>query len=305
MKHSFFSGDGNWYKGNLHAHTTESDGMQTPEERVKAYRSKGYSFLAITDHNVFASYPEFCGTDFIVLPATERDIPDLSKPHAFIHAVGLSEQEIGLKTKEQLISYAKVQPDKDWQQLLDEMRQSGQLVIIAHPVWSRMTVEQLLSLQGYIGIEIYNTDCDRGCYTGKSDYIIDCCLRAGKRALLFASDDCHGITGDLFGGWIMVKAQELTHNEIIKQIQSGNFYASTGPEIYDFGMDDENNLYIECSPCESINFIAYETLGSSIVKTGVTEGVYPLKGTETFVRCECVDRYGKIAYTNPVFLNQP
>ena len=89
MKHSFFSGDGNWYKGNLHAHTTESDGMQTPEERVKAYRSKGYSFLAITDHNVFASYPEFCGTDFIVLPATERDIPDLSKPHAFIHAVGL------------------------------------------------------------------------------------------------------------------------------------------------------------------------------------------------------------------------
>lgn len=99
----------------------------------------------------------------------------------------------------------------------------------------------------------------------------------------------------------MVKAQELTHNEIIKQIQSGNFYASTGPEIYDFGMDDENNLYIECSPCESINFIAYETLGSSIVKTGVTEGVYPLKGTETFVRCECVDRYGKIAYTNPVF----
>lgn len=41
MKHSFFSGDGNWYKGNLHAHTTESDGMQTPEERMDYGKSAG------------------------------------------------------------------------------------------------------------------------------------------------------------------------------------------------------------------------------------------------------------------------
>ena len=39
-----------WYKGNLHTHTTVSDGVRTPEEVIALYREKGYDFLAITDH---------------------------------------------------------------------------------------------------------------------------------------------------------------------------------------------------------------------------------------------------------------
>lgn len=41
---------GKWYKGNLHTHTTRSDGTLSPEEIVKWYEDNGYSFLAITDH---------------------------------------------------------------------------------------------------------------------------------------------------------------------------------------------------------------------------------------------------------------
>ncbi len=42
---------GNWYKGNLHCHSTRSsDGMLSPEEVVKSYEDNGYSFLSITDH---------------------------------------------------------------------------------------------------------------------------------------------------------------------------------------------------------------------------------------------------------------
>ena len=47
-----------WYKGNLHCHTTDSDGDCTPEEVVKRYKEQGYSFLAITDHNVYSDYRE-------------------------------------------------------------------------------------------------------------------------------------------------------------------------------------------------------------------------------------------------------
>ena len=39
-----------WYKGNLHAHTTVTDGKMSPEDCIKLYQSKGYDFLAITDH---------------------------------------------------------------------------------------------------------------------------------------------------------------------------------------------------------------------------------------------------------------
>jgi len=42
---------GNWFKGNLHMHTTESDGEFTPQQAVDAYHEQGYDFLAITDHD--------------------------------------------------------------------------------------------------------------------------------------------------------------------------------------------------------------------------------------------------------------
>jgi hypothetical protein len=37
-------------RGNLHAHTTFSDGIRTPEALIAEYESRGYDFLAITDH---------------------------------------------------------------------------------------------------------------------------------------------------------------------------------------------------------------------------------------------------------------
>src|SRR2546426_9624903 len=39
-----------WLRGNLHAHTTYSDGMKTPQELIAEYEALGYDFLAITDH---------------------------------------------------------------------------------------------------------------------------------------------------------------------------------------------------------------------------------------------------------------
>ena len=37
-------------RGNLHAHTPFSDGVRTPAALVAEYESRGYDFLAITDH---------------------------------------------------------------------------------------------------------------------------------------------------------------------------------------------------------------------------------------------------------------
>lgn len=45
-----FDEKGKWYKGNLHTHTTASDGRYTPEETMNLYRRLGYDFLALTDH---------------------------------------------------------------------------------------------------------------------------------------------------------------------------------------------------------------------------------------------------------------
>src|SRR5687767_2773640 len=41
-----------WFKGNTHAHTLESDGDSTPEEVTRWYKDHGYHFLVLSDHNV-------------------------------------------------------------------------------------------------------------------------------------------------------------------------------------------------------------------------------------------------------------
>lgn len=39
------------YKANFHTHTTESDGNRTPDTVIADYSDKGYSILALTDHD--------------------------------------------------------------------------------------------------------------------------------------------------------------------------------------------------------------------------------------------------------------
>lgn len=49
---------GNWYRGQLHAHTYWSDGRGFMEQAVAAHRARGYHFLFVTDHNRFADQPD-------------------------------------------------------------------------------------------------------------------------------------------------------------------------------------------------------------------------------------------------------
>lgn len=104
-----------------------------------------------------------------------------------------------------------------------------------------------------------------------------------------------------------MKAEELTHEVIINAILCGSYYSSMGPEIYDWGI--KNNIaYVECSPVSRVNFIAGNVVnagGSVLSETEtdtITKAEFSLRGNETYLRVECVDRYGKIAWSNPIFL---
>ena len=43
-----------WYKGNLHTHSYWSDGDEFPEVIMDWYKSNGYQFVALSDHNILA-----------------------------------------------------------------------------------------------------------------------------------------------------------------------------------------------------------------------------------------------------------
>ncbi len=50
MTTDLFSAPGQFYRGNLHTHSTRSDGILEPAEVCRRYKAEGYDFIALTDH---------------------------------------------------------------------------------------------------------------------------------------------------------------------------------------------------------------------------------------------------------------
>ena len=44
------SGEGRFFRGNLHCHSNKSDGLVKPEDVAAAYRDAGYDFIMLSDH---------------------------------------------------------------------------------------------------------------------------------------------------------------------------------------------------------------------------------------------------------------
>ena len=73
-------------KGCLHTHTTCSDGKMSPQEVANAYESRGYDFIAFTDHDYLLknNYRELYSqvkTDMIVFSGIELTV----FVHGYVH----------------------------------------------------------------------------------------------------------------------------------------------------------------------------------------------------------------------------
>lgn len=67
-----FSENGSWYKGNLHSHTTHSDGHLTPAQSASYYKEHGYSFICFSEHDYYTDLrEELDHENFITLPGLE------------------------------------------------------------------------------------------------------------------------------------------------------------------------------------------------------------------------------------------
>ncbi|MEG2814098.1 MAG: PHP domain-containing protein [Oscillospiraceae bacterium] len=76
MNQIFLTQDKKFFKANLHSHTTNSDGMMTPEQAKNAYIENGYSVVAFTDHNVLNYFDELNDENFLTLCGYEFDVFD-------------------------------------------------------------------------------------------------------------------------------------------------------------------------------------------------------------------------------------
>lgn len=300
MKKSYFPEEGLWLKGNLHSHSTVSDGLFTPLEMARMYADHGYAFLSMTDHNVLVPHSELPEEEIILLTGLEHDIE--YSADKCTHVVGNCAAG---KDKTDYLCKRYFADELTDQQLVDMMRADGQFVSLAHPVWSRMEPEEILGLENLHAIEVFNNGTEHLCHGGNAEIWWDMLLRHGKKVFATAVDDVH-VADDLFGGWIQVKAARRSREAILDAVFSGAYYASTGPVIHDFGMDGLN-VYVECSPCREIHFVTYPPRGKSVfAEEGkpLTSAAHTLTGREAYVRVVCVDNDGRSAWTNPIFFDE-
>lgn len=297
-----FTQAGQWFKGNLHTHSTVSDGQFTPEEVIDWYRSRGYHFLALTEHRV-PSAPRSVADDFILVSGVEMDGADPSVGTFHLIGVGFEKApEVGF-----------CEGNPSCQETIDYLRSLGAMVFMAHPYWSGEMSRDLLGLEGCFGMEIWNGTCEVWDCKGLSTVHWDDLMAAGRRLWGLGADDSHWRPDrcDAGLGWVWVRAAELTQQAVLDALEKGCFYASSGPRIFDLRLEGDE-IYVRCSPAAAIDFIGAGRYCRRVVAPPgetLTEATYTLGKAKVreellqYVRVACRDTQYRWAWSNPVFFD--
>ena len=279
-----------WFRGNLHTHTTVSDGRKTPDETAAIYRAAGYDFLALTDHWKPSRTAEADG--LLLLPGCEYDVGK-SAAEGIYHIVSIgAERPVQLEKS----------PELSVQEVLDAIRQAGGFPILAHPAWSLNQPSEICRLRGIGAAEIFNSVSNTPWNGRRADsgVLLDTAAALGMPLPLVASDDSHFYTGEACTNFIWLQADELTCGSVMEALKAEKFYASQGPRI-----ETEWNgrvLRVRCTTVREVVFYSNLVWSNRRVTRGdaVTEAEYAVCPGETFLRVEVIDAEGKKAWSSPV-----
>ena len=363
-----------WFKGNLHTHSLWSDGNDFPEMIADWYKSNGYNFLALSDHNVLsegerwltiteskrqnldvalqkyrARFPDVIETrtgdkgEEIRLQPLERVRKLLEKPGEFMMVqseeltdkfpITVDGKEQNLPVHMNATNIKEVIPAQGGTSVRDVIRRNFQAVEaqakrlnrpivthLNHPnfQWG-VTAEDLASVVEERYFEVYNghpATNTRGDATRPStDKIWDICNTIRLAQLhaepLFGlgSDDAHqyhtpGMNRSTPGrGWIMLRAKELSLDNIMTALKSGDFYATSGVTLRDVKYDPASKtITIDIEPdgdaTFTTNFVGTpknyadggktpldsESVGKTFASVTGTTAKYKITGDELYVR---------------------
>jgi hypothetical protein len=290
-----FAAPGRFYKGNLHTHSTRSDGAHEPRDVCAAYREAGYDFLALTDHFMEKfGFPvtdtrPFRGNGFTTLIGAEVHAP----------ATGFGELwhilSVGLP-----LDFEPTAPDETGPALAARCVAAGAFVTLAHPAWYGLTVADAETIPGAHAIEVYNhtsaVRTDRGDGWG----LLDAMLARGHRMTACATDDAHFRCNDYFGGWMMVKANSLEPEALLAALRAGHSYATQGPEIHAIAIDGED-VVVECSPAVSVMLLGRATAAAVVFGSELRQARLKLDCLKPggYGRIVVTDAAGKRAWSSP------
>lgn len=335
MKRYLLPETGNFYKANLHSHSTVSDGTLSPAEMKALYKSRGYAVLACTDHELLVPHHELTDESFLMLTGFELGF-DESWRSNFLHARVCDLCMIALDPandvqpcyhrtkyisdkKRALLKYDENEPDFEREynpdcinEAIRICREKGFFVTYNHPHWSLERHEQYEKYTGMHAMEICNYSSFIDGYAEYNGEIYDDLLRQDKRIFVLGTDDNHNRRDpdcrmwDSFGAFTMIKAEKLEYRCITDALLKGHFYASQGPEICGLWLEDDI-LHVECSPADKVTCtVAQRRCMSRYGENGepATHVTFELKPDDVYFRVTVTDERGLHADTNAYFTDE-
>jgi hypothetical protein len=275
-------------KGNVHTHTTRSDGVDRPEDVIAWYRVHGYRFLALTDHNVRvapSAYAALQDDEFRLLPGEEISMTGAGRQ---VHVNALcSRRTIGGG------AFATAADALVW--ALSEVDAQGAIGLVNHPNFDRaLSSDTIVSAPGASLLEIQSghpyvfSDGIDG--RPSHEALWDSVLTQGLAPMGVAVDDTHRVSscGDPpaypGAGWVEVFSASNREGELCEALRRGRLYASTGAELVRIRVE-RGSYTVWPRDAARVSFVSAQ--GTTLRTVDVEPGgmaSYALRGDEPYVR---------------------
>jgi hypothetical protein len=255
-----FDRSGRFFRGNLHCHSTRSDGRIEPEEVAAAYRRLGYDFICLSDH-FEAEYgwqvvdtTALRDASFTTLIGSELSRPGPEDGKWWLVAAGLP------------LDFPQVSNEETGPELARRAQAAGAFVALLHPGFNATRRVDIEGLDALDAVEIYNHGVARAFDRGDGWYLCQELLDEGRDLTCIASDDAHFMNnglGTIGGAWIELRSETLEPTALLAALKEGSFYSTTGPQITDLEFIG-SEIRIECTPADVVCVNGPRHLSSSV-----------------------------------------
>ena len=342
MRKHLLPPDRNWYRANFHCHSHLSDGYWPPARLRDEYKKAGYQILTITDHNVLVDHSDLNDPDFLTLTSVEYDITDWDS-HLPVARPDANAWNYRYHDTFHLNLFSKVpnpdgQPARDtiWgfqhdcfdgtpaqaekkkvfsmdavNEVVAKANEAGFLVQYNHPNWSRNVRADWLGLRGIWSLEILNYATE--CLTGGEycPYVYDDLLNhVSPRIFCTMGDDNHnrdGTTLQSFGGSTIIGAESLDYASVIRALERGEFYCSSGrtdpPRILALYVES-GVVHVDCTPASFVFFVGDGRRYANKRGDGVTHAEFPIGRDDGWFRVAVRDDRGNTAHTHAYLVEE-
>jgi hypothetical protein len=298
-------------RGNVHTHSTRSDGTAPLGDMIGWYRDHDYQFVAMTEHDLRLDAAEvdvFARPGFVVIPGEE--VTD-SWGHLPLHVNALCAQT-GVHGGRHFD-----RADQGLAAILAEVRAQGGVPLINHPNfhWALQATDIVRGGSGRYLLEMWSglpgVRATGDATHAAEETIWDEVLARGGDAVPAAVDDAHGLQDGPGGsdalpgrGWLETFGAETSKEAICAALAAGQLYASNGPSFTRIAVQGDTFVVATADASATVAFLGErgETLARLRASDAPASGSerqlsYRLAGGELLVRARLSDAQGRDAWT--------